>query len=514
MALSPSGRIRINVTGARGGLGIDLQGAPTPGQFLVSAPGGGRKFQTASGTGADAGLREDLAAGDGAANIGFLADDQSIMETQQDINRRTVWAERYGLKESNSGAQNADAIEKAIGKLPPNGGCINIGHGTFVIDEILLPNDPKVVDIQGSGIGATRLVMGKPEGPLIRRKATTFEGGRITGARIGGFTIQAHADSDKFNLKHRAISFTGFGKSTFHDIAYKANGSGSVGCLFEAEGKTGPTYSNVIKRVEAMATIGPSRVLYLHNAGLGSLGNPNLTELRDSWIYACSGVDVIANVGDSTRTKIDNVLFEDCPGATGVILGQCTIVTACWFELIATNIATAAGNSVDGSSSIVMGNYFSGTGTSFIDTINVKPLWIGNSGGGQTVTGQGVTRIEGGYGSAGGLEPSPPTLARTDGVTTASFTEINRHTDIPMDAIGRVTFMLRYQVAASAKGRMLVTMTIPAGYTLEQWDLGCIRGDNGYPSIVGLTTDPLTKVVLFEGVDVHEMAARVTLKRN
>ena len=71
MAISPSGRIRINVTGARGALGIDLQGSPTPGQFLVSAPGGGRKFQTASGTGSDAGLRGDLASSNGGQYIGI-----------------------------------------------------------------------------------------------------------------------------------------------------------------------------------------------------------------------------------------------------------------------------------------------------------------------------------------------------------------------------------------------------------------------------------------------------------
>jgi hypothetical protein len=63
--------IRVEVTGARGQLGIDLQAEAVPGEFLVSAPGGGRKFLTASGTGADAGLRTDLAAPAGVGLTGF-----------------------------------------------------------------------------------------------------------------------------------------------------------------------------------------------------------------------------------------------------------------------------------------------------------------------------------------------------------------------------------------------------------------------------------------------------------
>ena len=97
MALSPSGRIRINVTGARGALGIDLQGAPTPGQFLVSAPGGGRKFQTASGTGADAGLREDLASSDGGSNVGIQQSGTNavVRSVQTDV-LETVKVTQYG----------------------------------------------------------------------------------------------------------------------------------------------------------------------------------------------------------------------------------------------------------------------------------------------------------------------------------------------------------------------------------------------------------------------------------
>jgi len=64
-SLSALSRVNVKVTGARGPIGVDLAGPLTPGQFLVSD--GDRKIRGASGTGADAGLRADLAARGGAA---------------------------------------------------------------------------------------------------------------------------------------------------------------------------------------------------------------------------------------------------------------------------------------------------------------------------------------------------------------------------------------------------------------------------------------------------------------
>lgn len=90
MALSPSGRIRINVTGARGALGIDIQGTPQSGQYLVKAPGGGRTYTSASGTGADVGLREDLAGPNGASYIGY--DDGNLTELLENVEGASFYA--------------------------------------------------------------------------------------------------------------------------------------------------------------------------------------------------------------------------------------------------------------------------------------------------------------------------------------------------------------------------------------------------------------------------------------
>lgn len=48
MAFNPIGRIRVNVTGARGPVGIDIEGSPSDGQVLVKTSAGPRTFAGAS----------------------------------------------------------------------------------------------------------------------------------------------------------------------------------------------------------------------------------------------------------------------------------------------------------------------------------------------------------------------------------------------------------------------------------------------------------------------------------
>lgn len=459
---------------------------------------------------ADPALRIDLAnavAPKGGTLIGYRQSATGDSTTVTERLAREIWAEDYGFKTTNTGSQNTTAINRAIAAMPATGGTLHIGPGLFIVNEIRLPNDPKVIDIQGAGVRATTLQMGTAVGPMITRDATTFGGGRITGARIGGFTVQAHTGSDKTNLLYRAINFTGFGKSVFHDIAYlAAANNASVGCMFYADSKNGATYNNVLERIQVSATPGPSRVLRLSNDGAGPLSNPNLTEFRDSWIYACSGINLIADCLDSTRTRIDNVLFEDCPGATGVGLGQNTVVTGCWFELLAANITTNSAASVDGSSSTIIGNYFSGAGTNFIDSIGQKPLWIGNAGGGQTITGAGVTKIQG-FAS----NPTAPTLARTAGLT-GNPTLVAATVQSDKDALGYVTFRLVYSYTPASAGWHQLGLTLPAGHTLVNFNCGATRQANGVPAPSALDANTLQVNLGYAGADAHQIVALVTIK--
>ena len=68
-SLSALSRINVKVTGARGPIGLQLVGTPQPGQFVVW--NADRKVQGSAGTGADAGLRTDLAGSGGSALVQF-----------------------------------------------------------------------------------------------------------------------------------------------------------------------------------------------------------------------------------------------------------------------------------------------------------------------------------------------------------------------------------------------------------------------------------------------------------
>lgn len=78
MAINPIGRIRVNVTGARGAIGLDLIGSPQPGQFVVF--NADRKVQGSAGTGADSGLRSDLAAKNGSALNGYIGSNPNALQ--------------------------------------------------------------------------------------------------------------------------------------------------------------------------------------------------------------------------------------------------------------------------------------------------------------------------------------------------------------------------------------------------------------------------------------------------
>lgn len=464
------------------------------------------------------GIGSMLASPAGASHLRFLqqgADPQTDAETLEALNRRTVWAEQYGFSAAKNGAQNEIAFKKAFDALPPEGGTIRMGPGIFVVNDISVPVGHKGINIQGSGFRSTVLQIGTPEGPLLRRDGSSIGDGRVLGANIGNFSIRAHALSDKTNLQHRAVDFTGFCNSRFHDIAYISNGSGAVGCVFSGDAKNGLTYCDVFERIIITGLIGeelgvaPSRVLRTHNDGGTFLNNPNLIEFRDSWIYANRNLDVVCDIANSTRSRVTNCLFEASPETTAVIMGQACIVEGNWFEVVATNIATDSTASVDGSSSLVIGNYFSGAGTNFIDTINIKPLWIGNSGGGQEVGGQGVTKVMGAT-----ADPAAPTLQRTAGSATSTFQLVVAAPTISMDAVGRVTYRLVYSVTPASDGYMEISVALPAGYSLEHWDLGCTRLANGVPVTTALQTDNASKALNFIGLDPHDLIARVTIVRD
>jgi hypothetical protein len=163
MTLNPIGRIRVNVTGARGGLGIDLQGTPTPGQFLVKAPGSGRTFNTATGTGADAGLRTDLAAVSGSNNIGYrranLGNGGATLSQQQKNDQRYDLRDHAGLDLTGNN-DNKAILQDALNKSAAAGLTLYVPAGIIACAGSL--QVPQGFSMQGmgrsKGVPATRFL--------------------------------------------------------------------------------------------------------------------------------------------------------------------------------------------------------------------------------------------------------------------------------------------------------------------------------------------------------------------
>jgi len=110
----------------------------------------------AAGTGADAGLRTDLAEGGGAALIGYGG---RSLETKLS---ETVNAADFGFAISATAAANAAALAGAVAALGAGGGNVRINAGTFDLDWVVV-TIPNVI-FEGAGKGATILRQGASAG--------------------------------------------------------------------------------------------------------------------------------------------------------------------------------------------------------------------------------------------------------------------------------------------------------------------------------------------------------------
>jgi hypothetical protein len=408
-------------------------------------------------------------------------------------------------------ANSTTAFQAAIDSLPANGGTVYIPSGSYLISTLNFPNDPKVVNLIGESMIGVEIKMATAAGPVIR-KVQSF--GRIIGATMQNFTIRANTSSDKTNLNHIAMFLSGWNNSFFKNIAYRSFTNtalaGSVGIFIKVSGSPYLTYQNTFEGINVQTSYGPSRCISLDNNGTTVLENPNIVEIRDSWFYAISGCDALIHAYDNTTTTVRNCIFEDCPGALAVAMGQNTMVENCWFELMGGNVATLNTASTDGSGSVILNNYFSGAGTSFIDTIGVRPLWIGNNGGGQTVTGQGVLKLNG---PSGGT-PASPTLSANSGTATL----VSAAVAVPMDATAQVTYKLIYTYTPAATQAYKFTFTIPVSstggsYLIKDYTVGVIRDSNSDPKAWGLDSTATNSFwAAFTSTDQHTISVLVTFR--
>jgi hypothetical protein len=404
-------------------------------------------------------------------------------------------------------ANDTAAIQAAIDSLPANGGTVFVPVGTYLVGTLVFPNDPKVVNFVGAGQHSTILEMATAAGPLIKKVTSA---GAITGALFSDFQVTANASSDKTNVAHKAFLLTGWNSSHFKRITYKSKttSSGAVNAVFDLAGHPYFCYQNTFEGIDCSATYGPSKVFWLNNNGQGVFSNPNIVEIRDCRFYALVGCNVIIQGGDCTRLTVRNNIFEDCPGATGVEMGQNSLIDSNWFELLAFNITTNSAASTNGSGSIILGNYLSGvasTASLFIDT-PFKPVFIGNAGGGTAaaqITGAGVWRIPADYSTT---QPSAPALTGGDGTLTL-ITKTAVH---DLTVTGQISFALQYVNTPASAGIKLFTIAAITGYTLQAFTVGVIRQASGEPRVAGMGNPNNTIWINLLTADAHDILIRAT----
>ena len=406
-------------------------------------------------------------------------------------------------------ADSTSAFNAAITALPFIGGTVSIPLGTYLVGTVVIPNDPKTVNVIGQNKHGVILKMATAAGPVFQNSQTP---GRTLGNIIGGFTIKANASSSRLNLRHMGIDVSGFSNSVFRDISYLSVGTsgnlGTLGSLFNIASDPYLTYQNVFENIDVTNCYGPSRVFYFNNNSTTVFANSNIQEISGCWFYANSAIDVIIDAADSTSTTVRNCEFESNAGALCISLGQSMYICGNWIEANGSNIHSYAARSTDGSSSTVISNYMS-DGVSTIETIGVKPLWIGNAGAGggdpANVTGAGgVQRIE-----ASGTTPAGPVLTGGSG----TFTQVYSANVSPIDQTNRVVYKTSYSHTPTATGVSILTISAITGYTLETCVVSCIRNSSGIPELTSVDINTLGVNINYATNDVHSIYMQSTWRR-
>ena len=179
--------VNMRGRGLRGALGIDLQGTPTPGQFLTKVSGGNRRFAAVTPVSGpvNAVAMTDLAGSNGAELVGFGN------RTIEDRFRETLSVKDKPYNAVGDGvADDTDAFEDAIADAMSTGAALHIPRGRYRITRSLVI-DRKIV-FQGDGAAETNGTVlinnltdqSKPVVDISIPTGQSF----ITG-RVGGFMI-------------------------------------------------------------------------------------------------------------------------------------------------------------------------------------------------------------------------------------------------------------------------------------------------------------------------------------
>ncbi len=454
-----------------------------------------------------------LSASDGAALVGFSQADTFANGTAGSRFKQEVWVTDAPYNADATGATDASAaIAAAITALPATGGTIRFGPGTFKAN-FTLPAEPKVVNVIGSGFGATKLIQNTADTPIIKKVAGVS---RIIGAALADFTVIPHASSLKAEPANVLIDIAGFDWSSI-DIDYEANSAstataGRAHAVVAAHANGIPCYNNSIS-LKMAQTNGPEKGVWLHNNGGNSLHNPNVTSVS-VWTYALDACDIAVDAADSTQTTVRDGLFEDCPGMTGVIAGNFTKTQGNWFELIDVAINYGETSDTTANNCVSSHDQFSGANTIVIHSnVAAPPRFDAPLFGTMTFENQSA---------AASTNYVLPTVAKTTPATpTISWLLIGVtlvSTDIlevrfRPDHHGVITTAASYIVTPLGTGRDALSITPPAGYEIMTASVG-IEEIGVAVRPVALSADPAGKnyIVYWPNTNNHQVNVRVTMR--
>lgn len=379
---------------------------------------------------------------------------------------------------SNAATLNATAaFQAAVNSLSASGGTIYIPPGTFLLDTIVFPYDPATINLVGSGMSSTVLLMNNPNNPIIQMSRATANS-RMTGSVISDFSVKANSAGSVSNTAHIAIDTVGFDGCKFARIRFLSNGaSGSCYALFRTAASPQLTYSQVFEQIQVAGQVGPGYVLSTQNNGQGVLYNTNIIAVRDCWFYNNTNMVAALDMSNCTGYSVSNCEFEQT-GNYAVILGHGGTLTQNWFEFQTTApLQFQATASVPSAHNLIQGNYFSAFSGAFnIPTGCDDNVFISNAGGNWTISAaNGEAKVViGGMRSAFG---TAPTLAQTLGAAGGTLTQQSAF----LVGIADNTWKLIYSFTPPAAGTFGFTLTLPSGYALARLTGGCAVGSSGVP---------------------------------
>lgn len=384
---------------------------------------------------------------------------------------------------------------------------------------LYMPGNFAVANLELTGVGHPLHIVGDPtfiqarrNTPCLRIRRNPLQ--QIMGCKLD-CTVVPHPGSEKENPGNVAIDLTGFSAS---DIAVRlgraASGDGRFHTVVYADSASPFHYGNHIRLV-ANAVPAPKFGIRYGNRGKGVVANPNLNVVS-GWFTDLDTVagDILIDVGDTTQTIVGGPsLFEACPRATAIKLGNFTTVEDAWFESVGVALDMLGTQDTTPNDCRIQRCNFSGAGhvVRIASDLGAPPVFdecLNDSS--VTYRDQQNRPLRPASRSRARAQPSAPSIGFTLGPGRIVPDQASLRQGI--DRSGRTTFQLRYLVTPASAGPATMRLTPPPGYAIEQASMG-IRDGGGTKLAWALGDDLAGRDYdwTWSNVSQHILNIRVTL---